>query len=142
MYSRNQRRVSEDGLTEEEREIARYGLPPKYDGTRFRRGRAAEPTDDDSPADEAPTAPAVSEDGYPPLRRGADAEDAHGDGGKLSKLVEGLGDLLGSEELFILALILLLSGTGDDCENPSDVILLLALLLLTGRERPGRPLPI
>ena len=149
MYSRNQRRVSEDGLTEEEREIARYGLPPKYDGTRFRRNRAPVQTDDGPFVDE-PADPGEERDDYPPLRRGsgtegADADgdaDGDGDGGKLSKLVEGLGERLGSEEMIILALILLLSGTGGDCENPSDVILLLALLLLTGRERPGQPRPL
>ena len=36
MYSRYVKKGG-DGLSDEEREIAKYGLPPKYDGNRFRR---------------------------------------------------------------------------------------------------------
>ena len=48
-------------------------------------------------------------------------------------LIESLGDRLGTEEILILALILILSGSGGgECEDAGDVILLLALLLILG----------
>ena len=56
-----------------------------------------------------------------------------GGAGCLAVLVdvgEGLGEKLGSEELMILSLILILSAAGGDgCDSPGEVILLLALLL-------------
>ncbi len=127
MYSRNTRRDGRDGLTEEEREIARYGLPPKYDGTRFVRGAPPE-REQKTAADRYGT---DDETGIVPSPPRA-AEDPD-DRGRIEKLVEGLGEKLGGEEFFILALILLLSGSGDGCEDASDVIVLLVLLLLVGK---------
>ena len=56
-----------------------------------------------------------------------------GDRGKIERLIESLGERLGTEEILILALILILSGSGGgECEDAGDVILLLALLLILG----------
>ena len=130
MYSRYVKKGG-DGLSEEEREIAKYGLPPKYDGNRFRRP----PRDEDRP-EPGPTLP--EEEGgrprpprFPPERAPGPHRD--GEGGKIERLIESLGERLGTEEILILALILILSGSGGgECEDAGDVILLLALLLILG----------
>lgn len=119
MYRRKQ-----SGLSEEEMEIARYGLPPKYDGNRFRR----DPEPEEYKEDEAET---VEETVVAPSGPGADRRG-------LERLKRELGARLGSEELFIIALILILSGPhGDEGESASDVILLLALLLTVGGRSDG-----
>lgn len=130
MYSRNLKKSG--GLAAEEIEIAKYGLPPKYDGSRFRR--APEPEDGGWESDPAPDE--VPEEGREPAPRetnGALPSRRDGDRGKIERLIEGLGERLGTEELLILGLILILSGAGGgECEDAGDVILLLALLLILG----------
>ncbi|MBR7033438.1 MAG: hypothetical protein IKI03_07415 [Clostridia bacterium] len=146
MYSRNLKKSG--GLAAEEIEIAKYGLPPKYDGSRFRR--APEPEDGGWESDPAPDE--VPEEGREPAPRGTNgAPPSHRDGdgslrrdgdgslrrdgerGKIERLIEGLGERLGTEELLIIGLILILSGAGGgECEDAGDVILLLALLLILG----------
>ncbi len=132
MYSRYAKK-SGDGLSEEEREIKKYGLPPKYDGNRFRRPPRDE--DPDGGSDRGPFPPDRPEEPpRPPRFPPEGAPGPHrGDGGKIERVIESLGERLGSEELLILALILILSGSGGgECEDAGDVILLLALLLILG----------
>ena len=133
MYSRNTRR-GEDGLSDEEREISKYGLPPKYDGNIFRRPPPREDSDDRGDRKPGPPHGAPDRPGRPiPPPDGAGKPAPHGDGGKIERLLEGLGERLGTEEILILALILILSGSGGgECEDAGDVILLLALLLILG----------
>ena len=134
MYSRYVKKGG-DGLSDEEREIAKYGLPPKYDGNRFRRPPPDERSEEDGrapgrfppePEGERPHLPH-----FPPEKGRGPHRD--GDGGKIERLIESLGERLGTEEILILALILILSGSeGGECEDAGDVILLLALLLIMG----------
>ena len=132
MYSRYVKKGG--GLTEEEREIAKYGLPPKYDGNRFRRPPRDEDREDGPKP--GPTPPEeTGESPRPPRFQPERAPGPHrdGEGGKIERLIESLGDRLGTEEILILALILILSGSGGgECEDAGDVILLLALLLILG----------
>jgi len=128
MYSRNTKRG--DGLSDEEREIAKYGLPPKYDGNRFRR---PPPDGDRGPDGPTPAPPGDHAFPAPPPPPPAGKPRPHDDGGKIERLIESLGERLGTEEILILALILILSGSGGgECEDAGDVILLLALLLILG----------
>ncbi len=138
MYSRNLKKSG--GLAAEEIEIAKYGLPPKYDGSRFRRapepedgGWESDPAPDEVPEEGREPAPRET-NGAPPSRRDGDRSlRRDGDRGKIERLIEGLGERLGTEELLILGLILILSGAGGgECEDAGDVILLLALLLILG----------
>ncbi|MBQ1502933.1 MAG: hypothetical protein IIZ35_02925 [Clostridia bacterium] len=141
MYSRYVKKGG-DGLSEEEREIAKYGLPPKYDGNRFRRPPRDEDREDrpgpgprpPEEAGERPTPPRFPHGAAPGPHRDGDASPHRdGDGGKIERLIESLGERLGTEEILILALILILSGSGGgECEDAGDVILLLALLLILG----------
>ncbi len=136
MYSRYAKRGG-DGLSDEEREIAKYGLPPKYDGNRFRRPPRGEDRPGPGPlppeeTGERPRPPRFPPERAPGPHRG-DNSPHRGDGGKIERLIESLGDRLGTEEILILALILILSGSGGgECEDAGDVILLLALLLILG----------
>ena len=120
MYSRNGRSEGGDapdfGLTG-------YRLPPRYDGSRFRRNPPPERPPAEKPAPERPPE-------KPPTRPPERPPRPEGDGVK--KLIGSLfGEKLGGEELMILSLILILSASGGDgCDSPGEVILLLALLLL------------
>ena len=138
MYSRNLKKSG--GLAAEEIEIAKYGLPPKYDGSRFRRasepedgGWESDPAPDEVPEEGREPAPRGT-NGAPPSRRDGDGSlRRDGERGKIERLIEGLGERLGTEELLIIGLILILSGAGGgECEDAGDVILLLALLLILG----------
>ena len=143
MYIRNAKRSGTDGLTDEEREIAKYGLPPKYDGSRFRTPPDSVGAEEDGSIDTAVPAAPETESREPAVRSPHEAGKArrdgdgppsrNGDGGKMERLIDGLGERLGTEEMLILALILILSGSGGgECEDAGDVILLLALLLILG----------
>ncbi len=141
MYSRNMKRGG-DGLSDEEREIAKYGLPPKYDGSVFRRPLPPDGTEDGREEDRAPheepigrPAPPRRPHGGPPAEHlnGDGSPRPNGEGGKIDGLIESLGERLGAEEMLILALILILAGSGGgECEDAGDAILLLALLLILG----------
>ena len=146
MYSRYVKKGG-DGLSEEEREIAKYGLPPKYDGNRFRRPTRDEDRPEPEPRppeeeEERPRPPRFPHEAAPGPHRDSDGSSRRdgdgsprrdGDGGKIERLIESIGERLGTEEILILALILILSGSvGGECEDAGDVILLLALLLILG----------
>ncbi len=156
MYSRNQGRESKlreaegmefyDDISDEEYEIYKYNLPPKYDGSRFRRnrqkGRRLEPevppenyeivTERD--AETEPVGENMSEsepcgelgdnvtETDTPVDREEECLPQKLD--KQSHLPRILSDI-GYEELLIIALILAIAG-GD---NGGDVLLLLAVLL-------------
>ncbi|MBR3423546.1 MAG: hypothetical protein IKG80_03550 [Clostridia bacterium] len=132
MYSRNMRKGGE--LSEEEREIAKYGLPPKYDGNRFRRPPSDERPEEDG-REPGPFPPEEADRPIPPHFPPERGRGPHrdGDGRKIERLIESLGERLGTEEILILAPILILSGSGGgECEDAGDVVLLLALLLIMG----------
>ncbi len=138
MYSRNQgrgqsRRDYGYELSDEEYEMYKYNLPPKYDGSRFRRGSRREPTI-------VVESPVPVEEVSQPFQRAeevglpAPIEEAvhtpvevettpvrEEKGGPLSSLVGAIG----YEELLIISLILAIAG-GDDS---GDALLLLAVLL-------------
>ncbi len=128
MYSRNGR--PENAEQSREFGLRGYKLPPRYDGSRFSR----EPPPEKSHAEQSGTAG----DWLPEKPAKASPErGTHTDGDGAYRMIRGLfGDRLGSEELLILSLILILSAPGGDdpgengCSSPVEVILLLALLLL------------
>ena len=117
MYSRNGRGGNENapdfGLTG-------FRLPPRYDGSRFRRSPPHE-----RPPEGRPAPPPARPPEKPPAGPPRPDED-----GARERIRSLFGEKLGSEELMILSLILILSAAGGDgCDSPGEVILLLALLL-------------
>ncbi|MCQ2455934.1 MAG: hypothetical protein MJ096_01110 [Clostridia bacterium] len=98
MYSRNK---SGEAYAEDAYDLFDYGLPPKYDGSRFRRPRGD--------VVESEISAETGTDG----------------------IVQRLGEKLGEEELLIIALMLAVSSGGAECEaRRDDVLLLLAFLLI------------
>ena len=124
VYSRNTK--SDGEAKDTDFGLTGYRLPPRYDGSRFRRFPPLPPKPPERPPEKPPEKPQAR----PP-------EKSHGEGPRPDKdgayrLIRGIfGDRLGSEELMILSLILILSAAGGDgCDSPGEIILLLALLLL------------
>lgn len=113
MYSRNGRGEGENapdfGMTG-------FRLPPRYDGSRFRRSPPPERPPEGRPA--------------PPPEKPPAGPPRPDEDGARERIRSLFGEKLGSEELMILSLILILSAAGGDgCDSPGEVILLLALLL-------------
>ena len=130
MYSRNRRDVYDsiendnenETLSDDEYELYRYNLPPRYDGNRFRKRPAKAQHVRSSPPEPANTLSNTSKlipkdsecDRHPPQKNP-------------STIFSRLGNSLGYEEILIISLILLIS---DSDQASGDVILFLALLLL------------
>lgn len=102
-------------------------VPDNYNGTAF-----AEPQDEQALTDPAPPEP-EQEPKQEPISLPASAVTEKSDSpGLLSSLFSGFGGVR-SDDLLLLALILLLSRSGDGNKNASsDVLPLLALLLFMG----------
>ena len=124
MYSRNQSRAydeedyDDDEMTEEY-ELYAYNLPPNYDGSRFRRKERKKPVVRDSSVQEnsqkhpsVPHAPLTDEN--PTVKTGG-----------MEYLKDLMSKKIGSEEMLIIALILILGAENDH----SDTLFLLTLLL-------------
>lgn len=104
MYSRNKggENYPDDGY-----ELYDFGLPPRYDGNRFRR------TSRIHSEEKKPCPPDIVYD---------EKAEASPDG-----ILHRLGEKLGEEELLIIALMLAVASGGAPCD---DVLLLLAFLLI------------
>ena len=100
-------------------------VPDNYNGTAF-----SDPQDEKEMLDPQPQAPEPTKE---PLSLPASAVTEKSEQpGLLSSLFSGFGDLH-SDDLLLLALILLLSRAGDESKHASSEILpLLALLLFMG----------
>ena len=100
-------------------------VPDNYNGTAF-----SDPQDEKEMLDPQPQAPEPTKE---PLSLSASAVTEKSEQpGLLSSLFSGFGDLH-SDDLLLLALILLLSRAGDESKHASSEILpLLALLLFMG----------
>lgn len=131
-------------MSDEEYELYRYNIPPRYDGSRFRAGNMHESLNDREDSDffsEEHAADAVDTDSTDDSDCEDSAEetalcntetapscksDENEEKGELIRgLMSKLHDRFGSEELLITALILIIA----DGENSGDVLLFLALLL-------------
>ena len=125
VYSRNTKRDGE--ASDADFGLTGYRLPPRYDGSRFRRYPPVSPPAAERPRERPPERPPEK----PPEKRPEPAPRPGKDGAL--RLIRGLfGDRLGQEELMILTLILILSAAGGDgCDSPGETVLLLALLLLS-----------
>ena len=124
MYSRNQSRAydeedyDDDEMTEEY-ELYAYNLPPNYDGSRFRRKERKKPVVRDSSVQENSqkhhSVPhAILTDEHPTVKTGG-----------MEYLKDLMSKKIGSEEMLIIALILILGAENDH----SDTLFLLTLLL-------------
>ena len=123
MYSRNQSRnyndeEYEDDEFSEEYELFAYNLPPNYDGSRFRKPKhQSHPRrkSEITPINTQNTSVTQISNETPPTTKGVSN----------TALCDRLGIKLGSEELLIIALILILAAENDR----TDTLLLLAILL-------------
>ncbi len=138
MYSKNkycrgcrEREELETLLSEEERELCRYELPPKYDGSRFSRSRksalAAARSDSEGAADVKGEAPTEHREALTDSPTDKASDLSHTDteparGSEPAHLLDGLSH----EELLIISLILIVGGS----EDSGELMLLLLLLLL------------
>lgn len=149
MYSRSQNRSTFDELdtfdepSDEEYELYRYNLPPKYDGNRFRRRntdsraskRAVSAADTavreaECVSDTTCETDNASESAVCPCREECASLCDTCEGSERCERRNALsliGEHIGYEELLIIAVILMLAGDGGD-----DIILLLAVLLAQG----------
>ena len=130
MYSRNRRCsrscdrcTDEEYLTSpEEEELYRYNLPPRYDGSRFakhHRRTEAECLEKEKvylPDDETKDDPVTVGDEQLPECTKSDSI--------LASIAEGIG----SEELFIISIMLMIAGG----EDSGEMLIFLVLLLLCG----------
>ncbi len=144
MYRRNQSREYErekfgggiDDISEDEQELYRYDLPPKYDGSRFRRAEMRDtrnyPSSVDVEAKEEYDFTTAEEERSDTLtdakelnepKRSEFASDSAGN----SDLIKSLASMLGYEEVLLIALLLILS---EDGRCGGEIILLLTILLL------------
>ncbi len=144
MYSKNkycrscrEREELDASMSEEERELCRYELPPKYDGSRFSRNRkstlAAAHSDSEASADTESKAHGITQESSGQCNALADssaeeysditsADGTSQKGSELSRLLGGLSH----EELLIISLILIVAGSDDS----GELMLLLLLLLI------------
>lgn len=129
-YTADERRfnTSTESYSADEAELYKYNLPPKYDGSLFIRRTDDEHnirSDDiqpiDEPAPEISNEPSGNSEGsnieYSGEEHGSDPQPS---------IIETLREHIGSEELLITALLLIL-GSGD---GNGDIMLFLALLLI------------
>lgn len=148
MYSRNSQTFRDDfdEVSEEEYELYKYNLPPKYDGSRFRtrrnQRRRFDAREERDRVRKTHDYPEVLPEEIPEKEEKIEtyAEDVTAvveepqkkhDPGSIEKLLGHIGDKFGSEELLIISLIIFLAGESG-AEDSGDIILLLALLLIAG----------
>ncbi len=134
MYSRYKRPEyypsDEDEITDEnddEYELYRYNLPPKYDGSRFGRHPSTHKTIESIPIKTEPPEIECSTD--PPTEPESDICISESKTEQKASVLPLPHISVGYEDILIISLILLISEKGD---STGDVILLL-ILLLTAR---------
>ncbi len=127
MYSRNNRRSQSApyGMTDEEYELYKYSIPPKYDGSRFRRHVIP-----DIAVEDKSDAKDESTETFTEIIEPIPTENTEDSIVKTEKppesIVSGIFEKLGSEELLIISLVLAVAGG----EESGELILILILLLL------------
>lgn len=136
--------LADYGLGPEEYEMYRYNIPPRYDGSRFRRtsgqGYKSESKRDSQASSEkqCATEPSCrgesecSEDTQSINEQRSPCESEHSvslrDEAKREGILQRMREGIGGEELLIISLILIIAG----CEDGGEVLLFLLLLLLNG----------
>ncbi len=130
MYRRGRGEYEE--LCDDECELYRYNIPPRYDGSRFRRSRSTAHSgaglSENKCYDEHCVASVDISEPVSPAAENDTREEGQCDGAEQGSLISRLGISIGSEELLIIATALAIAG-GD---GRGDVLLLLALLLVAG----------
>ncbi len=129
------RRIKYEPIDDGEYELYRYNIPPRYDGSSFRKRsyNAAEGVIELTPSNPTPAKETKAEldfsEGVPEEEKAAAAAPATENGAAEEKgILAALSEKLDREELFIIALALAIA----DGDGKGDILLLLMLLLYQG----------